>query len=208
MCNFFVVLVLNHMSDNLLEEEKKLLLKIADGDRHAFTILFKQYHNYVYLSGKKLTHSDYWAEEVVQDIFFKIWQNRERLVEIDNFGAYLNRIVRNHSFNILRQMAQESKSKEQIIHKTEIDINPTQDTVHWKEATAVLEKALHTLTPQQRIAYELCHLQGLKYQEAAEQMGVSYETVHSHMKEAIKKIRNHFKTMGITYTLLFALLFS
>lgn len=196
------------MSDNLLQEEKKLLLKIAEGDRHAFTLLFKQYHNYVYLSGKKLTHSEYWAEEVVQDIFFKIWQKREQLAAIDNFGAYLNRIVRNHSFNILRQMAQDSKSKEQMSLKVEAETNSTQDAIQWREASSVLENALQTLTPQQRIAYELCHIQGLKYQEAAEQMDVSYETVHSHMKEAIKKIRNHFKAMGITYTILFALLFS
>lgn len=196
------------MSDNPLEEEKELLLKIADGDRYAFTLLFKQYHNYVYLSGKKLTHSEYWAEEVVQDIFFKIWQKRERLVDVDNFGAYLNRIVRNHSFNILRQIAQDSKSKENLSLKLEVNDYATQETVQWKEAASVLESALGTLTPQQRVAYELCHIQGLKYKEAAEQMGVSYETVHSHMKEAIKKIRNHFKTMGITYTLLFSLLFS
>jgi len=192
----------------MLEEENDILLKIAGGDRTAFSKLFNHYHPYVYVSGKRLTHSSYLAEEVVQDIFFKIWLKREQLVSIDNFGAYLNILVRNHSFNILRKMAQDVKFKEYVSSQAKDNDNSTQEGIQLKEVTAVMENALSTLTPQQRIAYELCHLQGLKYQEAATIMNVSYETVHSHMKEAVKRIRHHFKSMGITYSLLFAILFS
>nr|WP_121272951.1 sigma-70 family RNA polymerase sigma factor [Pedobacter schmidteae] len=194
------------MAHNVSDEEKQLLLDIAAGDRHAFTLLFKKYNHYVYSAGRRLTHSDYWAEELVQDIFFKIWQKREKLDEVENFGAYLNRIVRNHSFNILRQLAQDAKSMDRIENK-EI-AHTTDEMVDLKEASVILEQALGLLTPQQRIAYELCHVQGLKYQEAALQMKISYETVHSHMKEAIKKIRSHFRARGIVYTLLFAILFA
>ncbi|WP_316819209.1 RNA polymerase sigma factor [Pedobacter nyackensis] len=194
------------MSQNVSEEEKQLLLDIAGGDRHAFTLLFKKYNHYVYSSGRRLTHSDYWAEELVQDIFFKIWQNREKLGGIENFSAYLNRVVRNHSFNILRQLAQDAKSIDNISSK-EI-AHTTDEMIDLKEASVILDQALALLTPQQRIAYDLCHIQGLKYQEAALQMNISYETVHSHMKEAIKKIRIHFKARGVMYTILFAILFA
>lgn len=194
------------MTDSVSEDEKQLLLDIAAGNRHAFTLLFKKYNHYVYSSGRKLTHSDYWAEELVQDIFFKIWQNREKLSDIENFSAYLNRVVRNHSFNILRQLAQDAKSIDNIVSK-EI-AHTTDEMLDLKEASVILEQALGLLTPQQRITYELCHIQGLKYQEAALQMNISYETVHSHMKEAIRKIRLHFRAKGVIYSVLFAILFA
>lgn len=123
-----------------------------------------------------------------------------------NFGAYLNRVVRNQSYNILRQLAQDAKSVNSMEHK-EIE-HTTDNVLDLKEASVILEQALEILTPQQRAAYELCHIQGLKYKDAADQMNVSYETVHSHMKEAIKKIRTHFRNSGLAYSILFALLFS
>lgn len=194
------------MISSASEEEKELLKRIAEGDRHAFAILFKQYNHFVYSAGKRLTHSDYWAEELVQDIFFKIWRHREKLTEVANFGAYLNRVVRNQSYNILRQLAQDAKSVNSMEHK-EAE-HTTDNVLDLKEASVMLEQALQTLTPQQRAAYELCHIQGLKYKDAADQMNISYETVHSHMKEAIKKIRTHFRNGGLAYSILFALLFS
>lgn len=195
------------MSLKELENETALLAKIADGDQHAFTVLFHHYNRYVYVSGRKLTHSDDLAEEVVQDIFLKIWLAREQLNEIQNFGAYLNRLVRNHSFNVLRQLAQEAKSTSRLINSLSDVDDSTTETLDHREATKILNEALERLSPQQRLAYDLCHVNGLKYKDAAAQMNIAPETVHSHMKEALKKIRNHFKSNGSVYSLLIVTLF-
>jgi RNA polymerase sigma-70 factor (family 1) len=195
------------MSVKELENETALLAKIADGDQHAFTVLFHHYKRYVYISGRKLMHSDDLAEEVVQDIFLKIWLAREQLAEVQNFGAYLNRLVRNHSFNVLRQLAQQAKSTAKLMHPlADVDHSTTEALDH-REATKILNEALKRLSPQQRVAYDLCHVSGLKYQDAAVQMNIAPETVHSHMKEALKKIRNHFKSNGSVYSLLIVTLF-
>lgn len=195
------------MAPQTLADEHELLAKIAEGDQYAFTVVFNHYKRYVYVSGRRLMHSDELAEEVVQDIFLKIWLVREQLSAVQNFGAYLNRLVRNHSFNVLRQLAQEAKSVVKLASPlADVDYSTIESLDH-REAARILNEALGHLSPQQRLAYDLCHVSGMKYQDAAAQMNISTETVRTHMKEALKKIRNHFRSNGSVYSLLIVTLF-
>jgi RNA polymerase sigma-70 factor (ECF subfamily) len=73
-------------------------------------LLFKQYSGKVYSFALKLTKDQELAEEVVQEIFLKIWLDRHKLTEINEFGAYLNRINRNHCLNVIRQLANQQKT--------------------------------------------------------------------------------------------------
>jgi RNA polymerase sigma-70 factor (family 1) len=195
------------MSVKPLYIDIELLQKTAQGDQRAFTLLFEYYQRYVYDYGRKLTRSDEQAGEIVQDVFLKLWLNREQLETVDNFGAYLNRVVRNHSFNVLRQMAQTAKSNSVLqIRSSETD-DSTSHQLDYNEANRILNEALDSLPKQQRLAYKLCHIDGLKYEAAAEQMNISPRTVQAHMSAALKTIRKHFKENSGTYPLLIAILF-
>jgi RNA polymerase sigma-70 factor (family 1) len=199
--------VLIDMFDKAIDNEKELLASIAGGDQYAFTILFKHYQRFVYFSGRKLTHSEELATEIVQDIFLKIWLDREQLIVIESFGAYLNRIVRNHSFNVLRQLAQRAKSTEKLkINSAETD-NSTVEKINHNDATKLLNEALKQLSPQQRMVYNLCHEKGYRYEDAAEKMDISPQTVHSHMKLALRKIREHFIKHAGAYPFFIAVIF-
>lgn len=195
------------MAVTQLLNEKALLQQIAEGNQTAFTTLFNHYHKYVFAFGKKLTYSEDLAEEIVQDIFLKIWIKRERLIQIDNFGAYLSRMVQNHSFNVLRQLAQSKKVTAKLdLELSEVEFN-TEKQLDYKAVVDVLNEALHTLSPQQRSVYKLCHQEGLKYAEAAEKMNISAQTVHEYMKIALAKIRLHLKKNGMGYHIFFICLF-
>lgn len=185
-----------------LRDEKDVLAKIAEGDQHAFTILFNHYQRDVFVHSKRLTPSEDDALEVVQDIFIKIWMARERLKSIENFGGYLNRIVRNQIFDVLRQIAQETESqlKFQKVN-TELD-DSTGQLLDYKDAVNILNGALSDLAPQQKLVYKLCHQEGMKYEEAALEMNISTETVRAHMKLALKKIRAHFRKHAVLYPML------
>jgi RNA polymerase sigma-70 factor (family 1) len=184
-----------------LPNESELLAKIAGGDHLAFTTLFNHYQTFVFGFGKKLTHSNDLAIEIVQDVFLKIWDSREKLGEIESFIAYLNRLVRNHSFNLLRQMSQKAKSNMNLsLSHTEIEDSTVQQ-LDYNETLRIVNEAVDRLAPQQRLAYQLCHQQGLKYEEAAEQMSISPKTVHVHMKYALRKIREHLQKNSVVYPL-------
>jgi RNA polymerase sigma factor (sigma-70 family) len=185
-----------------LQDELDILAKIAEGDQHAFTILFNHYQRDVFVHSKRLTPSEDHALEVVQNIFIKIWVGRERLKTINNFGGYLNRIVRNHVFDVLKQIAHETEShlKFQEVN-TEID-DSTGHLLDYKDAVTILNDALSDLAPQQKLTYQLCHQEGMKYEEAALKMNISTETVRAHMKQALRKIRVHFRKHAVFYPML------
>ncbi|SFG87951.1 RNA polymerase sigma-70 factor [Pedobacter insulae] len=185
-----------------LDNEKLLLAKIAKGDQHAFCTIFDYYRKYVYSFGRKLTHSDELAEEIVQDIFLKIWFGRERLTSLESFGAYLNRLVRNHAFNLIRQEAQARRVNQDIRLSVSDQDFDTENLLDYRETVRVLNQALDKLPEQQKIVYTLCHTDGLKYEEAAERMNVSPATVHYHMKLALAAIREHFAKNSVAYPVL------
>lgn len=188
-------------------EERETIRRIAFGDKSAFGEFFASYHPIVYAFSIRITRSEILAEEAVQDIFLKIWLNRELLVEIDDFGAYLNRIVRNHCYNVLRKMAMESKHVSLLSTVFDDTDDTTVQQLDYNAANEVLESAIQTLSAQQKNVYQLCHQQGLTYHEASAELGISHQTVHAYMKDALRKIRNHFRKNGLSYTIFFALAF-
>jgi RNA polymerase sigma-70 factor (family 1) len=190
------------MAVQALKDEKDILAKIAEGDQYAFTILFNHYQKDVFVHSRRLTPSEDDALEVVQDIFIKIWTGRKRLTTIDNFGAYLNRVVRNQVFDVLKQLSQESESHVKLQKATtEID-DSTRQLLDYQDAIHILNEALTELAPQQKMAYKLCHQDGMKYEEAAKEMNISTETVRAHMKQALSKIRAHFRKHAVLYPML------
>lgn len=183
------------MAIEQLLNERDLLKKIANGNQTAFAILFKHYHQKVFAFGKKITYSDEISKELVQEIFLKLWLKRESFLTIDNFNAYLGKTVRNHCLNVLRNLAQQRRYKQELICSTEKCEDNTLQRLYYKDVEGLLGKALIKLSPNQRRAYTLCHQEGLSYKEAAEKMKVSSHTLHEYIKIALRKIRFQLSTL-------------
>ncbi len=196
---FSINLLGNYREENKIMDEKNLLLKIVEGDNEAFCVLFDHYSKFVYSFGYKLVRSGEIAEEIVQDIFLKVWEGREKLNDIDNFGAYLNVLVRNHSLNLLRQLAKRQTVDAYAIADFVAQDQVTQDTIDYRDTLRILEEVLQELPAHQREVYTLCHLDGLKYEEVAAKLNISTNTVHYHMKLALKTIREYLLKRGVAY---------
>jgi RNA polymerase sigma-70 factor (family 1) len=176
-----------------LLDEKELLVKIAAGDEHAFASVFRHHHKLVYDFALRLTRSKNHAEEVVQKIFIRIWLNRAKLADIENFAAYLNRSARNESYSVLRTMAARAVREVELTDEGLICSSDSTHRLIYKESSALLKKAVESLPPQRKLVYQLCHEEGLKYEEVALQLNISPGTVHKHMKLALKSIREKFR---------------
>jgi len=184
------------MALSSLFNENELLAKVAEGDHRAFGVLFEQRQQLIFNIAYKLTKSRARSSEIVQDVFLKIWNKREELLSLDNFGAYINRMARNQSIDALRLLAREALRTVQLQEEQlEKGDSQTEETLQFQETSRVVQLALESLSPQQRKVYELCHEQGLKYEEAARELGLSRGTVHSHMKQALKNIRIYLKQL-------------
>ncbi|HTJ48486.1 MAG TPA: RNA polymerase sigma-70 factor [Cyclobacteriaceae bacterium] len=162
---------------------------MALSDPEAFGQVFRKYSNKIYIYALKLTRSKSLSEEIVQEVFIKIWVNRSSLTSIDYFPSYLYTITKNHTFNILKHISVEVKSKAQYLDKS-LELQPSSvQSEHYDD----LNQAVNKLPPQQQLVYKMCYHEGLRYDEVAEKLQISHLTVKTHMQQALRTIRGYFK---------------
>jgi RNA polymerase sigma-70 factor (family 1) len=179
--------------------EKELLCRIAAGDETAFSLLFKAYHQrlgaYIY----RLTESQSATQEIVQDVFVKIWMRRASMPEVEQFDAYLFTAARNHVFNYLRKLArqrsQQAKLEENLAAgQAGEGMEPAGLAGENTEYMVLLDQAIEHLPPQQKNVYILHRRQGLSHAEIAYRLHLSVETVKKHMSLALRSIRDYLST--------------
>lgn len=176
------------MSSNSSLDQKKLLLELSQGSELAFTKLYNQYKNIVYATALKITKSKTLAEEVVQDVFLKIWQNHENLAEITNFENYLFIISRNHIFDMIKKIARETNLVSDINYKNTVS-DDTDSAIKDDQYNIILNQIIEQLPPQQQKIYKMAKWDGLSHQKIGENLGISTETVKKHMAQALKFVR-------------------
>lgn len=167
---------------------RQLLSRVSEGDEDAFKVLFNAYGHKINSFATRLTGSAIVGQETVQDVFMKVWVRRQSLTTIENFDAYLYRIVRNYVYNVLRRKALEVQAKTMLRNEfTAVTEFAEDDTL--QERKQLLHRIIDGLPQQQRKVFNLCQLQGLKYQEAANLLNISQLTVKTHMQQALRTIR-------------------
>lgn len=170
--------------------DEVLLAKIASGDHHAFRILFNRYHHKVYSYSLRFLRSETGAEEIVQEVFITLWLGRAKIVQIKNFGGYLRVATKNRTLNALKKIALDFKVNNAGVQEwTEVD-NDTEEAIQLKETRELLNEAIQKLPKQQRLVYQMCHIEGVKQKEVAEKLNISPRTVKVHLREATKTIRS------------------
>ncbi|MGN6531294.1 MAG: RNA polymerase sigma factor [Ginsengibacter sp.] len=169
---------------------------VAFGNTDAFRELFDKYRNKVFSIAYKFTSTEAAAEDLTQEIFIKIWLNKEKLTAVNHFNSYLNAIVKNHVFNYLRKMAAEQKMKVKLSVVREESHREAADPVCYKELQNLVSEAVSQLPPQQKKVYQFSRHDGLKHEEIAAKMGISRSTVKGHMVEALNYIRKYLTANG------------
>lgn len=138
------------MANNPNNSARDLILRVSEGDPEAFRQLYDKYRNKIFSISWKIIGIQSAAEDVVQDVFIKIWVKRDCLPKIENFDAYLNMIVRNHIFNCLRKVANEKSYLQKLVAKPIQQNNDCLDKVSYWELESLVQKAVDLLPPQQK----------------------------------------------------------
>lgn len=172
------------------EDEQSLLHLIQCGDEGAFSILFHRYQYRVFAFALKIIKSRELAEEILYAVFLKIWQHKE-LDKIEKFEPYLRVLTRNHTLNVLRSLHLEQKTNLHLAACLDQEDNATEEAILFGETSRLLAEAVEKLPPQQQAVYRLCHMEGLKYEQAAEKLSISQLTVKTHMQLALRFIRKY-----------------
>lgn len=168
-----------------------LLAKIAAGDEHAFATLLDQYRARVFSHVLTYVKMHDEAVEMVQDIFVKVWVNRERLVEVKDFPAYLFIVSRNYLVSSIRKRVLERTSlqDEDMLHEI---IRPD-NSLEVKELEKYVAAAVEQMPQQQRLVFTLSRNGQLSQEEIANKMKITKRTVKFHMAAALNFLRVYLK---------------
>lgn len=189
--------------------EKELLSRISQGDEHAFGELFHIWKNKLYFFVYKISNSQQIAEDVVQEVFIKLWLNRGKLNSVDNFNAWLFRIAQNHLISGMRRMAVETTILADLQAKAPSQFENADETLLLKQLEQKIQEAVNNLPQRQKQIYTMARIEGLKQEEIANQLSLSISTIQNHMTEALKNIKKQiekdYSSSLYIYVLLFAL---
>jgi RNA polymerase sigma-70 factor (ECF subfamily) len=172
--------------------EKNELIRVSEGDEMAYNRLYYKYHQQLGKHVFQITNSMDLAEEIVQDVFLKIWLNREVLAGVQNFKAYLFVISKNHTLNCLRKISVERQRFNNIEDTyTSILVDSSSDS---NDYYTILDEAINRLPPQQQKVYLLSRHERLRYAEVANRMNISRESVKKYLQIATFSITNYVLT--------------
>ena len=194
------------MKIRALHNETELIAEAACGNEKAFAALFYGYRDKVYAAAMRLTHSTFLSEEVVQDIFLKLWINREKLPEIQDFEDYVFIMTRNHVFSAMKKMARQQQLVDDMQLKMPFSEDSTYNLIMDQEIEEILHQAVELLPAQQKQIYLLSKEQEMKRDEIAKMLRISSETVKTHLARALRHIRAYSK-LKLDITISWLLLF-
>jgi len=186
--------------------EKDYIIGLKRGDFASFDQLFSVYKERLYAFALGYFKSAEDARELVQEVFVKVWENREELDEGKSFNAYLFTVSKNIILNHFRKRANDKKYIEYIKQHIGIEYNRTEEDIEYSDLEAQTEKVIDQLPPGRKKIYRLSREERLTYEEIAKKLNISIKTVENQMTQALKFLRERLGN-GKLIILLFIALF-
>jgi len=155
-----------------------------------FIALFTKYENFLFQLAFKLMKNRESSRDIVQEVFITVWNNSEKLDNIENEEAYLYTLTRNKIIDFLRRAAYDQRLKAEIWKNCSSPTHSTQPII-FREYQQIIEQAIALLPPKRREIYLLKDM-GYKNEEIAQELKISPHTVRNQFAEAILFVRNYF----------------
>ncbi|WP_341837604.1 RNA polymerase sigma-70 factor [Chitinophaga pollutisoli] len=189
--------------------EQQLLRETAAGNEVAFAALFDQYWAGVYAHILSFLKNAAHAEEITQDIFLKLWENRQRLPALESFRNFLFIVTRNRIFSELRKKKELPAEPENFLLE-EPQMVPDRQ-LDYKEFYHQVMEAIEQLPAQKKRVFKMYRMEQMSRQEIMRETGLSYGTVNQYLVEAVtflkSRLRNNVSADFILYVTLTTILF-
>lgn len=178
-------------------EESTLISLLAEDSEYAFQLLYDRHRKRIYQTALRYLKSPILAQEVVQDVFLKLWFNRKILKAGQPLEAWLYSIAKNNIVNRLKKIASEWKAMKGLGFTSEKYVDNIENNLQNAQYNQLLQRAIEQLSEQQQKAFKLSRYENLTYIEIGERMQISPLTVKTHMQRALESIREFFLAQGI-----------
>lgn len=171
-----------------------LIKRIREGDIKAFEQVFRLYYSPLSLYALGITGDSDAAEEIVQDLFYRIWKERERLAVLHSLKSYLYGAVRNEALQYREHHMVKERHKEYVLSGKGVAPQATpHDNLEYKELEEVINRTLKRLPDRRRTIFRMHRFDGLKYKEIAERLSLSVKTIEAEMTKTYRTLREEIE---------------
>lgn len=173
------------------------------GSEAAFNRLFYKYEKQLYAFSLSILPSVEDAEEVVQEVFYKIWKNRHLLDEQLSFKAFIFTMAKNHLYNLLSKRVSETTYKQYYLRTTSLLAEDTEEICHFHELKSIIQQMVNKMPHKRKQVFMMSRFQGLTNREIATQLNLSLSTVENHINKSLKTIKQQLHLHDAHLLLLF-----
>lgn len=174
------------------EDELKRIEEISKGNIKEFEVLFREFYRPLLLYANKILRKEAEAEEIVQDLFFNIWRNREKLNINVSVSSYLYSAIRNNCLQHIKRQKIKTRYQDYLRSQPVNIIQPI-ESLEYQELHQKINTVMDELPNRCQEIFKLSRFQGLKYQEIADQLSISIKTVEANVTKALKHFRKNLK---------------
>ena len=186
-------------------EAEEIIRRLKSDDKFAVDELFNCYYSRLYHFSKSILKIDNGIDDILQDVFVKIWLNRHRIGSAETFNAFIFTITKNAVLNLIRANLKEHSLREEIYLRSVAEEYQTQNSLEFDEIKEAIDKIVTTLPEKRQLVFKLSRTEGLPNKEIANQLGISEKTVEDHITHAIRHIKDSLTEMGVLSILYFYL---
>ena len=177
------------MQVKALYDQQQIRDRVALGDQRAFALFFNHHWPQVYGTGLRLTKSPEKAQDLAQDIFIKLWENRHRLTEVKEEDAYVYILARNVILDFLRKRVFDTDNIEALMDYFEDSAICPQEKLEYNELEKTLKSAIDKLPGKVKDVYLLSRVDGLTHEQIAKKLNISVASSKTYVVRALQDIR-------------------
>ncbi|MES2276543.1 MAG: RNA polymerase sigma-70 factor [Bacteroidota bacterium] len=187
--------------------ETDLIARLSNGDETAFAAVYEIYSRRLYYFAYRFLKNKEQSEEIVSESFLHLWLNKHKLDTSYPIGPYLYTIARRLTLNVLRSIATSKAAQEKLWLSFNEAHNETEEAIFVADLERFSEESIIKLPKQQQHVFRLSRHDGLSYDEIADKLDISRNTVKNHLVQAVKNLRvqisrSHFGTLLLIIALL------
>jgi RNA polymerase sigma-70 factor (ECF subfamily) len=172
------------------QEEKELLIRLIEGDALAFEQIYNNYIERVYFFAYRYLNNTEETEEIVQEVFTKIWESRGNINTELSFSGYLLTTTKNTIFNEHRKRVNHQAYCDYILGYLQKNRQNVEDEIVYSDLMELVNKTINELPPKRQEIFKLSRFQGMPYKEISKKLSISEKTIETHIRLALRDIKS------------------
>ncbi|MDF9794810.1 RNA polymerase sigma-70 factor (ECF subfamily) [Catalinimonas alkaloidigena] len=175
-------------------QDNTFLIRLKEEDEEKFMEhIFRSFYAPLCKTVYNITHDTEATEDIVQDVFMKVWRRKDQLDLSQSVKSYLFRSSVNTALNYLEKNRRNTSMGESDVNNLRYSNNNTEDELRYQEVSLHIDHAVQALPPRCRTVFALSRYEEMSYAEIADQLSISVKAVEKHMGKALKMMRMHLQ---------------